>query len=67
MYQNSLMRLKEPGRRVVGYRRSKHLKGEKLLLNVCYGDPILAGIILGKDTLLLIKDYLWIDWIKKSC
>jgi hypothetical protein len=42
-------------------------KGEKILMDIRSGEPIPPGIILGKDTLLLIKDYLWIDWIKKSC
>jgi len=36
---------------------SNHPKGEKILMDIRYGDPIPPGIILGKDRLIFIKDY----------
>ena len=48
---------KRTGCRIVAYRPSTHPKGEKILMDIRYGDPIPPGIILGKDTLIFIKDY----------
>ena len=48
---------KETGCRLVAYRPPSHPKGEKMLMNIRYGDPIPSGVILGKDTFIFIKDY----------
>jgi hypothetical protein len=47
---------KRTGYRIVAYRPSTHLKGEKILMDIRYGDAIPSGIILGKDTLIFIKN-----------
>jgi hypothetical protein len=48
---------KRTGCRIIAYRPPSHPKGEKILMNIRYGDPIPPGIILGKDTLTFIKRY----------
>ncbi len=45
------------GRRLIAYRPPSHPKGEKILMDIRYGDPIPPGVILSKDTLILIKDF----------
>jgi hypothetical protein len=47
---------KRTGCRIIAYRPPSHPKGEKILMNIRYGDPIPPGIILGKDTLIFIKN-----------
>jgi hypothetical protein len=47
---------KRTGFRIVAYRPTTHPKGEKILMDIRYGDPDDHGVILGKDTLIFIKD-----------
>ena len=45
---------KRTGYRTIAYRPSTHPKGEKILMDIRYGNPIPPGVILGKDTLIII-------------
>ena len=48
---------KRTGYRTIAYRPSTHPKGEKIIMDIRYGNPIPPGVILGKDTRIFIKDY----------
>ena len=41
--------------RIIAYRPPSHPKGEKILMDIRYGDPIPPGVILGRGTLIFIK------------
>ncbi len=61
------MKPKEPAAElsIVDHRHIQ--KGKKSsLMDIRYGDPIPAGVILGKDTLIFIEDCKLGDWIGKS-
>ncbi len=48
---------KRTGCRIIAYRPPSHPKGEKIIMDIRYGEPIPSGVILGKDRLIFIKDY----------
>ena len=48
---------KRTGCRIVAYRPSTHPEGEKILMDIRHGDPIPQVSIIGKDTVIFIKDY----------
>jgi len=45
---------KRTGCRIVAYRPATHSKGEKIYVDIRYGDPIPPGVILGKGTLIFV-------------
>lgn len=40
----------------IAERPESHPKGQKVLMKVPYGQPIPAGVILGKGTVITVKD-----------
>ena len=58
---------KRTGCRIVAYRPPSHPKGEKIIMDIRYGDPIPPGIIFGKDTLIFIKKSSLMGSDEKSC